>query len=615
MNANQLLDVIGDAKDQHVLSAVESRERQPLTGRSFKKPILVAAIIAMTLALVGCAAVIYARINMRVVAEPQPQETVVSQAEGQPVRTVEQILTTFYPQSPPDGYRCVSGSGDGAVARYLTFQNDEGTDIIFAISTSVDFGDSCLVPPVEKKEVTVAGQNATLTIAEVGAQSLIWEDPEIGYYASLLTEDMDVDLVAMAESVGEGEPLKLTFYLKDGESWEAWYPQKLPEGYECFYVSDVSSSGTQYIQYHSDDGYFQFVISTSLDFRDTEDAPFSTTVRENVDIDGTPGQMVTVGDHQWMLSWRNEEEGFHALLETDTPELDLVEIARSVGPGKKLEATRPERAGYTVELEQGNKYVGYEPWYPQWLPEGYAEDYIGDRAYGEQEISYKNASCETIQYTFYFRLGNWVRKFESMEPPEQVDINGHVGYKIDQSVIWIDADRGFGFKISAPADVDILKMARSVAIGEEPVPTNADKTQAALKELGDYQITALPEGMVEDGLAGWPLEHEDDWYAYVRRWYFNKQTNAQIRFVYDTYLTDAPDGPKAVCKMKLGGDAHPLVEINVSGHDGYARQFEDDNAVVWAFGDNAKGMVFQLYSEDFSVEELVKIAQSVEKLN
>lgn len=393
-------------------------------------------------------------------------------------------------------------------------------------------------------------------------------------------------------------------------------PKKLPEGYECVDVSEVTSSGTQYIRYsNGGDGYFQFVISTSLDLSDIGEAPFSTMEWEDVDIDGTHGRKVTVGDHQWMLFWKNEEEGFNASLETDTPDLDLVEIARSVGPGKKLEPTRPQRPNFTVELEQGNDYVGYEPWYPQWLPEGYTEDFIGDRAYGEQEISYKNADGETIQYMFYFRLGGWNRKFESMEPPEQVDISGHIGYKIGNSIIWTDEERGFGFKISAPADVDILKMARSVALGEEPIPTNAGKTVAALKELGDYQITALPEGMVEDGLAGMPLADEEDWYAYVRRWYFNKQTNAQIHLSYETYLTEVNGSPKSVCKTILGGDNRPLAEVTVCGHDGYALQFEDTATVAWAFEDGTKGVVFKLVSQDFTAEELTQIAQSVERLN
>lgn len=614
MNSNNLLDTIGDAKDQYILSAVESRKKHPAKRHSFKKPLMVAATIAMMLVLVGCAATIYARIKMKVVAKPQPQEMVATQVEGQPVRTVEQILTTFYPLSPPEGYSCVSGSGEGAVLRHLIFKNDKGTEIFFAISTSLDFSDSHLVPPVEKKEVTVSGQSATLTIAEVGAQNLIWENAEIGFYASLLTEDMGVDLVAMAESVGEGKPLELSFYYKDGEEWDVWYPQRLPEGYECVDVSEVTSSGTQYIRYsNGGEGYFQYIISTSLDLSDIGEAPFSTMVWEDVDINGTPGRMVTVGDHQWMLFWKNEEEGFNASLETDTPDIDLVEIAKSVGPGIKLEVTRPPQAGFTVELEQGNEYVGYEPWYPQWLPEGYTEDFIGDRAYGEQEISYNNANGETIQYMLYFRMGRWGRKFESMEQPEQVDINGHIGYKIDNSVIWTDEARGFGFKISAPADVDILKIARSVALGEEPVPTNAGKTEAALEELGDYQITALPEGMVEDGLAGWPLE--GSWYAYVRRWYFNKQTNAAVYFTYETYVTDNADSPKDVCKTMLGGSEQPLVEITVSGHDGYAMQFEDTATVAWAFGDSKNGMVFKLVSEDLATQELVQIAQSVEKLN
>lgn len=613
MNSNNLLDAIGEVKDQYLLTAIESRNGRAVKQYSFKKPLLVASVIAMMLVLVGCAATIYSRIKMRVVSKPQPQETVVSQVEDQPVRTVEQILTSFYPQSLPEGYSCVSGSGDGAVLRHLTFQNNKGTDIIFAISTSLDFSDSRLVPPVEKKEVTVSGQSATLTVAEVGAQNLIWENAEIGFYASLLTEDMDVDLLAMAESVGEGAPLEMSFYYKDGEVWDVWYPQRLPEGFKCIDVSEVTSSGTQYIRYASDDGYFQFVISTSLDLSDIGEAPFSTMVWEDVDIDGTPGRSVNIGDHQWMLFWENEEKGFHALLETDTSDIDLVEIAKSVGPGKKLEPTRTQRPAFTVELEQGNDFVGYEPWYPQWLPEGYTEDFISDRAYGEQEIRYKNANGETIQYMFYFRLGQWGRKFESMEQPEQVDINGHIGFKIDNSVIWTDEERGFGFKISTHADVDILRMARSVALGEEPIPTNAGKTEAALEELGDYQITALPEGMVEDGLAGWPLE--GSWYAYVRRWYFNKQTNAQIYFTYETYITDNASSPKAVCETMLSGNAHPLVEVTVNGHDGFALQFEDTATVAWAFGDSTNGMVFKLVSEDLTTEELVQIAQSVKRMN
>lgn len=57
MNSNQLLDAIGEAKDQYVLSAVESRKGRIAKHSSIKKPLMVAAIVVLTLALVGCAAV------------------------------------------------------------------------------------------------------------------------------------------------------------------------------------------------------------------------------------------------------------------------------------------------------------------------------------------------------------------------------------------------------------------------------------------------------------------------------------------------------------------------------------------------------------------------------
>lgn len=264
------------------------------------------------------------------------------------------------------------------------------------------------------------------------------------------------------------------------------------------------------------------------------------------------------------------------------------------------------------------EYVGYEARYPKWVPEGYSEKFISNRSYGVQEISYENQEGQVIRYEFYFHLNKWGWEFESDEEPEQVDINGLVGYKTAsdsrQGLVWTDEERGFGFNISAPADVDILKIARSVDVGPELVPSNADKTVAALEELGDYQITAGPEGMVEDGLAGWPLEGEEDWYSYVRRWYVNRQTNAQVYFTYETYISDT-DSPRALCEMLLGGSDMPLEAVTICGCEGASLQSGDSVTLVWATGDGSKGMLFKMFSEDFTAEELVKIAQSVEKVN
>lgn len=59
MNSNDLLDIVGEAKEEHVLDAVNTRNGvQPQKKRlSLNRTFLIAAVIAMMLLLVGCVAV------------------------------------------------------------------------------------------------------------------------------------------------------------------------------------------------------------------------------------------------------------------------------------------------------------------------------------------------------------------------------------------------------------------------------------------------------------------------------------------------------------------------------------------------------------------------------
>ena len=56
MNSNDLLDIVGEAKEEHVLDAVNTRNGvQPQKKRlSLNRAFLIAAVIAMMLLLVGC---------------------------------------------------------------------------------------------------------------------------------------------------------------------------------------------------------------------------------------------------------------------------------------------------------------------------------------------------------------------------------------------------------------------------------------------------------------------------------------------------------------------------------------------------------------------------------
>ena len=146
--------------------------------------------------------------------------------------------------------------------------------------------------------------------------------------------------------------------------------------------------------------------------------------------------------------------------------------------------------------------------------------------------------------------------------------------------------------------------------GPELTPTDADKTEKALEQLGDYQITALPKGMVEDGLTGRPLENDGDWYSYVRRWYFDRKTNQAIYFEYESYVADDTP-PEEIARMFIGQGNNRMITVN--GCVGAALQDEARASVVWVKGDEAKGTLFKLSSNDFPVDALLKMAESVQK--
>ena len=215
-----------------------------------------------------------------------------------------------------------------------------------------------------------------------------------------------------------------------------------------------------------------------------------------------------------------------------------------------------------------------------------------------------------MSYTIYFRLGEWGRQFSGMGQPQQVDINGNIGYLAGNSLIWTDEAKGFAFALAAGEDVDLIAVAKSVGPGPELEPTDADKTEKALEELGDYRITALPAGMTEDGLMGYPLEDGGGWYSYVRRWYFNKKTNQELFFTYESYVSDAAC-VEEVIQMNFSEECTQFQTIQ--GCTGGAAQDGNEAKVVWVQGDGAKGICFMLTSPDYSPEELLKIAESIQK--
>ena len=160
-------------------------------------------------------------------------------------------------------------------------------------------------------------------------------------------------------------------------------------------------------------------------------------------------------------------------------------------------------------------------------------------------------------------------------------------------------------------------MARSVALGPDLTPSQDETITRALEQLGDYRITQLPEGMVQDEMAGAPLENDDDWYSYVRRWYVDKTTNDKIYMEYESYVTGPEDCTSAqdVADMQVGSANFPdaVQRMEINGCPASALEYDGNATVAWVSGDGQKGTVFSLYSQDFTAAELVEIAKSVQE--
>ena len=444
-------------------------------------------------------------------------------------------------------------------------------------------------------------------------QVLWWHNEADDYYARLQTENLSTDLKQIAQSVGFGKSLPLAFICKEGTPWDVWYPQQIPEGYS---LNDVTiGPSVVHLDYSGDNGSISYVVSFVDDLSDISDPPHDSFVWTEETVAGQKGRMLTTSGGLRVLVWKNEQEGFNAYLSTMDETVDILAMAESVAPGAPLEISKDYLGpDFSIELEQPQDvYLGWAPVYPQKVPEGYFIDFVSEPSYGNQIIRYKNAAGDKLEYIFYYRLGKYGRDFSGTGQPQQVDLDGNIGYLGAHSLIWTDDAKGYAFTLASDGDVDLLPIAKSVAPGPELEPTYHSKTLLALEELGDYQITELPDGVEQDELTGRPLSDGGGWYSYIRRWYFDKKTNAQIFFTYETYnYGDKPIPLEEAAKMYIGGDSDPQYQT-ICGCPSAFIQKDASAEVIWFQGNEQKGVLFNLYSEDYPVEELLTMAESVRK--
>ena len=297
-------------------------------------------------------------------------------------------------------------------------------------------------------------------------------------------------------------------------------------------------------------------------------------------------------------------------------------VAMKTGDVKVHTQSGETHVGEKVEFEEVHDvFIELGSWYPQEIPEGYTMTFVSDGApYQNQNIIYKNNAGDEIWYWIYIADPASDAEVYDILSKTEVEINGQDGILYEQvgnyrTLVWINEDQGFGFKLSTDdINVNLIAMAESTAEGVPLTPSRAEETKQAIAELGDYSPTYLPEGFEEQGVQASPLSAGSGWYSYVRKWYVNKAENTQIYFTYETYAIMTEEGytddAKTICAFQIPGcDILKGIivgdEIEINGMYGLAT----DNRIAWA--DPETHVYYYLFSEDVTGEELLKVAQSI----
>lgn len=317
---------------------------------------MIAAVIALATVLMGSA--IAALVAMKTgdvkVMTENGEIHEGEKVEFEEVHDVFIELGSWYPQEIPEGYTMTFVS-DGAPYQNqnIIYKNDEGNDIWYWIYIADPASDAEVYDIVSKTEVKINGEDGILYEQLGGSQTLVWVNEEQGFGFKLTASDIEIDLIAMAESTAEGEPLTPS---RAEEAKQAiselgdFSPTYLPEGFEeqGVQASPLSDGGGWYSyvrkwyvnKEENTRIYFEYetyVIDTESGYTDDAKTVCSfwipgcdilrgIIVGQEVEINGMYG--IASGNH---IAWADPEshQVFH-LTSEDILGDDLLKVAHSI---------------------------------------------------------------------------------------------------------------------------------------------------------------------------------------------------------------------------------------------------------------------------------------------
>ena len=317
---------------------------------------MIAAVIALATVLMGSA--ITALVAMKTgdvkVMTENGEIHEGEKVEFEEVHDVFIELGSWYPQEIPEGYTMTFVS-DGAPYQNQTikYENEAGDEIRYWIYIADPASGSEIYDIVSKTDVEINGQDGILYEQVGKSRTLVWINEKQGFGFKLNTTDSDVDLIAMAESTAEGEPLTPS---RSEETKQAIAelgdlgPTYLPDGFEeqGVQASPLSDGGGWYSYVrkwyvNKDENtriYFEYetyVIDKEAGYTDDArtvcsfwipgcDILHGIMVGEEVEINGMYG--IASGNH---IAWADPETHrvFH-LTSEDILGDDLLKVAQSI---------------------------------------------------------------------------------------------------------------------------------------------------------------------------------------------------------------------------------------------------------------------------------------------
>ena len=316
---------------------------------------MIAVVIALATVLMGSAIAALVSLktgNVKVMTE-NGEIHEGEKVEFEEVHDVFIELGSWYPQEIPEGYTMTFVS-DGAPYQNQTikYENEVGAEIRYWIYIADPASGSEIYDIVSKKEVKINGQDGILYEQVGNYRTLVWINENQGFGFKLSTSDSDVDLIAMAESTAEGEPLTPS---RSEETKQAiselgdFSPTYLPDGFEeqGVQASPLSAGGwysyvrkwyvnkaenTQiYFEYETyvivtEDGYTDDAKTVCSFWIPGCDILRGIIVGQEVEINGMYG--IASGNH---IAWADPESHrvFH-LTSEDILGDDLLRVAKSI---------------------------------------------------------------------------------------------------------------------------------------------------------------------------------------------------------------------------------------------------------------------------------------------